>query len=330
MSNCVATVTPTEPRPARRRSRRKPPVHITLPPPTFSPSSPICGPESFKHIYPATPGRSSATPATNERVNPFFILNEEDPPLPVHRLPLTPKTPPVTRRPVLPPQVSLQHAFGVVRNAPGRKDDDPSGTDAGAGHADLSAACSPRTSKARKGVQVPSPILSRSSSRCSLVSETRSQPEPSEVKKKKEKKTRPRSRTVASEYDASAARKALETPSFRSSAAGTPPIGKPRQISISEIPMFGCLEFENPEDIFGLAAVQPPRLVPRRPNPVRRQVMQAMTPLSGSSGAGSVEGRSTGKASCRSTRSRRDAKDGASAVVSRADVAQVQGGESTK
>ncbi|KAG9102255.1 hypothetical protein FRC06_002174 [Ceratobasidium sp. 370] len=329
MSNCGATATSVEPRPARRRSRRKPPAHITLPPPPFSPSGPICNPDGFKHIYPATPGRSSATPVT-ERTNPFFILNEEDPPLPVHRLPLTPKTPPAVRRPVLPPQVSLEHAFGVVRNAPGRKDDGPVGTDGAAAHADSSAACSPRTSRPpRKGLQVPSPILSRSPSQCSLVSEVRSQPEPCEMKKKK--KTRPRSRTVASERDAAAAHKTLETPSFRSSAAGTPSTGKPRQISISEIPMFRYHEFGHPEDFFGLAAIQPPRLVPRRPNPARRQPMQGMTALPGKPGADSAEGH----------RERRHARalglDGKMQkpelqrkMASRDDVAQIQGDQGTK
>ncbi|KAG8737105.1 hypothetical protein FRC10_008572 [Ceratobasidium sp. 414] len=333
MSNCVATVTSTEPQPARRRSRRKPPAHITLPPPTFSPPGLAYSPKGFKHIYPATPGRSSATPAT-ERTNPFFILSEEDPPVHTHthRFPLTPKTPPAIRRPVLPPQVSLEHAFGVVRNAPGRKADDRSGTDAAAAHGDPSTACSPRTSKARKELNVPSPILSRSPSRCSLVSEVRSQPEPSEVKKKK--KTRPRSRTVASEHDMAATRKALETPSFRSSAAGTPTTGRPRQISISEIPMFGCQEFGHPEDVFGLAVVQPPTMVSRRPNPVRRQVVQAMTALSGRPSTDPVEEHTAGKAaSCGSARTkRRDAKDRAlkrDEMASRDDVAQIQGAASS-
>ncbi|KAG8686633.1 hypothetical protein FRC09_014008 [Ceratobasidium sp. 395] len=240
----------------------------------LSPPKSTSSPEGFRHIYPtSTPGRSSATPAT-ERPNPFFILNEEDPPAPIHRLGQpAPRTPPATRtRPVLPPQVSLEHAFGVVRTipaAPGRKDDHSSGT-GDLSTAAVTAAYSPRASKVRKELNVPSPILSRSSSRGSLVSEVRSQPEP-EIKKKK--KTRPRSRTL----DSTAMQKVLETPSFRSSAAGTPTSGTPRQISISEIPMFGYHEFGRPEDIFGLAAVQPPKLVPRRPLPApRRQTVQVL------------------------------------------------------
>ncbi|KAG8754056.1 hypothetical protein FRC12_011327 [Ceratobasidium sp. 428] len=141
----------------RRASRRQPPVHITLPPPTMlSPPKSTSSPEGFRHIYPtSTPGRSSATPAT-ERPNPFFILNEEDPPAPIHRLGQpAPRTPPATRtRPVLPPQVSLEHAFGVVRTipaAPGRKDDHSSGT-GDLSTAAVTAACSPRASKLVPGL----------------------------------------------------------------------------------------------------------------------------------------------------------------------------------
>ncbi|KAG9127207.1 hypothetical protein FRC07_000252 [Ceratobasidium sp. 392] len=269
MSECVVQVMSAD-IPRRRRSRRQAPAHITLPPTPFSPPEPVSSPESFRHKYPATPGRSSATPAS-ERPNPFFLLNEENPPLPVYKLSQPPKTPPPPRRPVLPPQVSLEHAFGVVRStpAPGRKDDCTSGITGD------DTACSPRASKARKELNVPSPILSHSSSRCSLVSEVRSQPEPSEVKKKK-KSGRPRSRTLNSETTL----KMLETPSFRSSAAGTPTGGTPRNISISEIPLFGYGEYGRPEDFFGLAAVQPPRLVPRRPNAARRQTLQVVPVIS--------------------------------------------------
>ncbi|QRV91616.1 hypothetical protein RhiJN_19634 [Ceratobasidium sp. AG-Ba] len=119
------------PRPPRR-SRRQAPVHITLPPATIDSSSKsIASPnERFKHTFPATPG-FSVTPAS-ERPNPFFILNEETPSAPIHPLSPTrvpPKTPPA-RRPALPLQVSLEHAFGNVRTkSTGRKDDLLSGPD---------------------------------------------------------------------------------------------------------------------------------------------------------------------------------------------------------
>ncbi|KAG8754044.1 hypothetical protein FRC12_011328 [Ceratobasidium sp. 428] len=129
----------------------------------LSPPKSTSSPEGFRHIYPtSTPGRSSVTPA-RERPNPFFILNEEDPPVPIHRLGQpAPRTPPATRtRPVLHPQVSLEHAFGVVRTtpAPGRKDDHSTGT-GDLSTAAVTAACSPRASKVRKELDVPSPILS--------------------------------------------------------------------------------------------------------------------------------------------------------------------------
>ncbi|QRV76786.1 hypothetical protein RhiJN_04801 [Ceratobasidium sp. AG-Ba] len=252
------------PRPPRR-SRRQAPAHITLPPTTIDPSSKsIASPnERFKHTFPATPG-FSVTPAS-ERPNPFFILDEETPPAPIYPLSPTrvpPKTPPA-RRPALPLQVSLEHAFGHVRaKSTGRKDDLLSGPD---------------DSKSRLAAR---PSSSSGSSRC----EVRSQPEVSEMEKKnKKKRSRPRSSTVVS----APAAVLLETPSFRSSAAGTPGDGTPRKISISEIPLFGCSEFGRAEDVFGLAAVQPPTLLPRRPLPTRRQTVQVLA----AGKAGICEGR---------------------------------------
>jgi hypothetical protein len=253
------------PRQPHRRSRRLAPTHIALPAVTFSPSPKGSPKEQFKHTYPATPGTRTLTPAT-ERRNPFFILNEEDSHPPSRS---SPRTPPSTRRPVLPTQVSLEHAFGLARSTPQRRDDHSSGTAVDSG----TSSCPASKPKGRKELVVPSPILSRSPSRCSLVSEVRSQPE---VPLAKQKKTRPRSRTVASEQYTTGIRWTLDTPSFRSSAV-SPAAGTPREISLSEMPMFTTHHIGRPVDIFGLAVVQPPRVAPRRPRPAQRHSVAAVT-----------------------------------------------------
>jgi hypothetical protein len=255
------------PRQPHRRSRRLAPTHIALPTVAFSPPSKGSPKDKgqFKHTYPATPGTRSLTPAT-ERRNPFFILSEDDSP-PSRS---APRTPPA-RRPVLPTQVSLDHAFGFTRSTPQPRDDHSSGTSADSG----TSSCPPSKSKGRKELVVPSPIVSRSPSRCSIVSEVRSHPEVSLGKKKK---TRPRSRTVMSEESTPGIRWSLETPSFRSSACGTPDAaGTHREISLSEMPMFSTHHIGRPVDIFGLAVIQPPRMVPRRPRIAQRHTVAAVS-----------------------------------------------------
>lgn len=257
------------PRPQERK-RRHAPTHITLPAAVFSLPTPqgSGGSESFRHTFPSTPAARSLTPASEIR-NPFFILNEESPPAPVHpvgqRFRSGPVTPPI-RRPALTAQTSREHAFGDTRGIPQHQDGQPPTAQ------DSPTSCPLRTpakAKGRKELAIPSPIPSRSPSRCSLVSEARSQPE---VSKTKKKTTRPRSRTVVSEQSTPGIRSSLETPSFRSSPCVTPGVpGTPRQMSISEISVFACHNIGRPVDIFGLAALQPPREAPPRPKPAKRQ-----------------------------------------------------------
>ncbi|KAJ1310870.1 hypothetical protein OPQ81_009388 [Rhizoctonia solani] len=92
-------------------------------------------------------------------------------------------------------------------------------------------------------------------------------------KLKKKTKTRPRSKTDLPALDT--ARWSLDTPSFRSTSATTPSTGSstPRNISLSEIPMssgsIGCAV-----DIFGLAALQPPRMAGRSRPRIRQRAIQ--------------------------------------------------------
>lgn len=257
------------------RKRRQAPTHITLPAAVFSLPTPqgSAGSEGFKHTFPSTPATRSLTPASEIR-NPFFILNEESPPAPVHpvgqRFRSGPITPPI-RRPALNAQISREHAFGDTRGIAQHQDGQVSSAQ------DSPTSCPVRTpakSKGRKELAIPSPISSRSPSRCSLVSEARSQPE---VLSTKKKSTRPRARTVASEQNTPGIRWSLETPSFRSSPCMTPDVpGTPRQMSISEIPAFGCHNIGRPVDIFGLAALQPPREAPPRPKLIKRRTVAVL------------------------------------------------------
>ncbi|KAG8733111.1 hypothetical protein FRC11_008686 [Ceratobasidium sp. 423] len=212
--------------------RAQAPKHITLPP--ASPSSEV----PYTRTYPATPlsPRGQREPNTN----PFFILDEETPPIPTQRLPRFLPTPPtLVRRPTLPAQISLEHAFGNTRRD----------------------AIQPQEHRPKREVSIPSTVAS-----CSCGS-TRSQPEMSKLRKKT--RTRPRAKTDLPALDT--AGWSLDTPSFRSTAASTPSTGSstPRNISLSEIPIMngpiGCAV-----DIFGLAALQPPRMA-GRPRPRIRQ-----------------------------------------------------------
>ncbi|KAH7344432.1 hypothetical protein B0J17DRAFT_635405 [Rhizoctonia solani] len=219
--------------PLKPTLRAQAPKHIPLPQP--SPSREV----AYTRTYPATPGLSPRS-QRELNCNPFFILAEETPPIPSHRLPRVPPSPPThIRRPTLPAQISLEHAFGDTRRSPTLAQD----------------------SGLKKEVAIPSPITS-----CSCTS-SRSQPEMSKPRRKN--KTRPRAKTELPPLDS--AGWSLSTPSFRSAAAATPSTGSstPRNISLSEIPMMtgpiGCAV-----DIFGLAALQPPR-INGRPRPRMRQ-----------------------------------------------------------
>ncbi|CAE6542226.1 unnamed protein product [Rhizoctonia solani] len=224
--------TTSEQAPLKPVLRAKAPKHIPLPRP--SPTSEV----PYTRTYPATPAlspRSQREPSTN----PFFILNEETPPIPLHRVPRVPPSPPThIRRPTLPAQISLEHAFGDTRRP-----------------------IQPQDARPKKEVAIPSPVAS-----CSCIS-SYSQPELSKLRKKT--KTRPRAKTDLPPLDT--AGWSLDTPSFRSTAAPTPSTGSstPRNISLSEIPLLsspiGCAV-----DIFGLAALQPPRMA-GRPRPRMRQ-----------------------------------------------------------
>ncbi|CAE6510781.1 unnamed protein product [Rhizoctonia solani] len=222
--------------------RAQAPKHITLPPPSPSREVP------YTRTYPATPGLS---PRSQRELNgnPFFILVEETPPIPSHRPPRVPPSPPThIRRPTLPAQISLEHAFGDTRRS----------------------SIQAQGSRSKKEVVIPSPVAS-----CSCAS-SRSQPEISKTRRKH--KTRPRAKTELPPLDT--AGWSLDTPSFRSTAAATPSTGSstPRNISLSEIPMMngsiGCAV-----DIFGLAALQPPRIAGRpRPGTRQRATTQDVSP----------------------------------------------------
>ncbi|CAE7075719.1 unnamed protein product [Rhizoctonia solani] len=220
--------------PPKSALRAQAPKHIPLPQP--SPSSEVL----YTRTYPTTPAlspRSQREPINN----PFFLLNEEAPSTPMYRLPRVPPSPPThIRRPTLPVQISLEHAFGDTRRSP----------------------IQPQDGKPKREVAVPSPVASCS---CTVTS-SRSHPE---IKSRKKTKARPRAKTDLPPLDT--AGWSLRTPSFRSTAAATPSSGSstPRNISISEIPLMngpiGCAV-----DIFGLAALQPPRIT-ARPRPRMRQ-----------------------------------------------------------
>ncbi|CAE6423589.1 unnamed protein product [Rhizoctonia solani] len=209
--------------------RAQAPKHIPLP----SPTSEV----PYSRTYPATP----LSPRSQPISNPFFLLNPETPPISTPRAPRIPPSPPThIRRPTLPAQTSLEHAFGDTRRSPTQ----------------------PQASKPKKEVAIPSPVTS-----CSCSS-SRSHPDLS--KSRKRTKTRPRAKTDLPPLDT--AGWSLRTPSFRSAAAATPSTGSstPRNISISEIPLLsgpiGCAV-----DIFGLAALQPPRMA-GRPRRMRQRV----------------------------------------------------------
>ncbi|CAE6431241.1 hypothetical protein ACGC1H_001296 [Rhizoctonia solani] len=225
--------TTSEQAPFKPALRAKAPKHIHLPHP--SPSSEV----PYSRTYPATPAlspRSQREPVAN----PFFILDEETPPIPTPRVPRFPPSPPThIRRPTLPAQISLEHALGDTRRSP----------------------VQPQDGRPKKEATLPSPAAS-----CSCAS-SRSQPEMGKFRKKT--KNRPRAKTDLPPLDT--AGWSLHTPSFRSTAAATPSTGSstPRNISISEIPLMsgpiGCAV-----DVFGLAALQPPR-IGGRPRPRMRQ-----------------------------------------------------------
>lgn len=244
-----------------KERRRQAPKHITLPDTPYMDSDSVI---HFSHIFPQTPGTRSSLGSANEQRagnNPFFILNEETPPIPVHRLNSNRSTPtsPNYRRPRLSAELSLEHAFGDMRAA-NRPHDPP----------DLAAQDQhpPQKQIRAKDLSIPSPIFS---CRSSVVSESRSEPKSSPTKSKK---SRPRSRTVLSD---GGTRWSLETPSFRSTACATPTGMTPRQISISEVPLLEG-ELGYAVDIFGLAALQPPR-IHIRPRP-RMRPRDSITPVS--------------------------------------------------
>jgi hypothetical protein len=253
------------PRPQERRWQA--PKHITLPAIPYMETASSSSEVPFSHIFPATSATRSSLSPSSERDRPsnsFFILNEEVPPIPSHRLSRVPPSPPAVRRPTLPAQISLEHALGDTRAVPQAKRDP----------GQLAQDQCPPGSPTRTKKELPdlSPIASCNSSRCSPLSGSRSHPQ--STVSTPQPKSRPRSRTVASEqWTPDPARWSLDTPSFRSPAAAcdTPSFGSstPRNISISEIPRLsghiGCAV-----DIFGLAAVQPPRLS-GRPRPRVRQ-----------------------------------------------------------
>ncbi|KEP55030.1 hypothetical protein V565_010210 [Rhizoctonia solani 123E] len=226
--------TTLEQAPFKPTRRAQAPKHISLPWP--SPSSEV----PYSRTYPATPGlspRSQREPV----VNPFFILDEDTPPIPAQRVPRFPPSPPThIRRPTLPAQISLEHALGDTRRSPVQP---------------------PQDGRPKQEAMLPSPAAS-----CSCAS-SRSQPEMGKFRKKT--KSRPRAKTDLPPLET--AGRSLHTPSFRSAAAVTPLTGSstPRNISLSEIPLMtgpiGCAT-----DIFGLAALQPPR-IGGRPRPRMRQ-----------------------------------------------------------
>lgn len=251
----------------RKERRREAPKHITLPstPNLRSPDGSSEVP--FTHMFPSTPAtRSSLSPGSELRPNqnPFFILNEESPAAPIYPAPSS-STPKLARRPALSAEISLEHAFGDTR-AKRDPDSDPSAT--------RYQHTPPRTPGRPKEISIPSPIFSRSPSRSSAVS----QPELSS----KPKKSRPRSSTVLSEQRI---RRSLDTPSFRSAACTLPLPGTPREISISEVPVMMSGELGCAVDIFGLAALQPPR-ISIRPRPRARYQPPEGSPLSTTSSEG--------------------------------------------
>ncbi|KAB5593877.1 hypothetical protein CTheo_2729 [Ceratobasidium theobromae] len=253
------------PKPQERR--RQAPKHIVLPTIRHLDKA-SCGirtENSPSHVFPATPGirsSNSASPANERHRNSFFNLDEIMSFTPAHRPSRPPITPPVARRPILPAEISLEHALGDMRVASLAKRDP--------GHLVQDQSLLGTNTTTEKEPVPSSPVASCNPPRTSRLSGSRSQPESSASTPKREKQSRPRSKTVASAVPSE--RWKPDTSTFRSTAAcNTPSSGQstPRNISISEIPMLNG-PIGGVVDVFGLAALQPPRLS-RRPRPKARQ-----------------------------------------------------------
>ncbi|CAE6389812.1 unnamed protein product [Rhizoctonia solani] len=207
----------------------------------------------YARTYPSTPALSPTSHQNHREpnTNPFFILNEETPTVLTRRLHNPPSPSTHTRRPTLSAEISLEHAFGDTRRDPGQAQE----------------------SRPKKEGSVPSSVASCTSSR--------SQPEMTKSRKSRPK-NRPRAMTSLPALET--AGRSLHTPSFRStvSVAETPStstagssISTPRNISISEIPLLnGHIGYA--VDVFGLAALQPPR-IDVRPRPRVRERASALT-----------------------------------------------------
>ncbi|KAF8707656.1 hypothetical protein RHS03_03631, partial [Rhizoctonia solani] len=211
----------------------------------------------YARTYPSTPA-FSPTSHYNHRepsTNPFFVADKETPLVTTQRFRSPPSPPTHVRRPTLPVEISLEHAFGNTRPDSGQAQE----------------------SRPKKERGVPASVTSCTSSR--------SQPEISKSRKSRPKN---RPRAITSLPALQTAGLSLQTPSFRSTvhtvgaetgagtetpststAGSSASAPASRNISISEIPLLsghiGCAV-----DVFGLAALQPPR-VDVRPRPRVRQ-----------------------------------------------------------